>query len=161
MTQVSPVDYIPILRHPHGAAQREQWARLTATSRQMGMEGMAYVIPDSTAPILAPNGTLIAHVSLPNNSYVWGFSAYSQRPQGFDVLITDLTYDNAWWPFSIRWDNLSQQGSTPEGIGTPLFLLSEPHLVIEPGNLDIQIRNLSSATNEVQLVMFVIQPEGL
>lgn len=153
------LDYVPILRHPSGARQRGPWLRLLAISRQDGMEGTAYVMPELSASALAANGGIGIRLSVPVGSYVWGFSGWTQQAAGFDVQITDHSYNNTWWPAPIRWDNLTQQGATPEGIQTPLFILPEPRLVIDPGALDIQIRNLAAVPNQVQLVVFVVQPE--
>lgn len=153
------LDYVPILRHPFGERQRGPWERLLKASRMPGREGTAYVMPEANASPLAANGGLSVRLSLPVGSSVWAFSGWSQQSAGFDVQITDLTYNAPFWPTPMFWKNLTQQGATPEGINTPLMVLPEPRLVIEPGALDIQIRNLATVSNRVELVIFCLQPE--
>ena len=128
--------------------------RVTSTP---GYQPGAYPLPDEANAAMPPLALLEVRLSLPIGTYVLGFTGSSQQTAGFEVQIIDLKHNAPFFGAPVLWKNLAPQGST-EGITHPLFLLPHPRLVIEPAVLKIQIKNLSSSSNEVQLVVLTAEP---
>jgi hypothetical protein len=129
---------------------------MLALRHAAGFEASWHVIPNASNTAVIALGRFEQRISVPPQSYIWGFAAYSQ--QGFQVQIYDLGTSEPWFSQPLNYQNLSGQGSTPEGITSPLYLLPAPRLVLEPGLLSVQITNLSSQVNTIKLLMLMVTP---
>ncbi len=144
-------------RGPHRFS-RLALQELLRVTQQPGFQPNAYPLP-SEANSNLPAGALVeVRLTLPVGSYVWGFSGSSSQAAGFETQIVDLRQNSPFFLAPVLWSNITGQGNTPEGISTPLFILPQPRLVIEPAVLKVQIKNLATAANAVQLVIFTAEP---
>lgn len=141
----------PMRYHARALAEMR---RVTSTP---GYQPGAYPLPDEDNANLPARALIEIRLSLPVGSYVLGFSGSSQQSDGFEVQIVDLRHNAPFFGAPVLWNNLAPQGSTL-GISHPLFLLPHPRLVIEPALLNVQIKNLATTANQVQLVLFSAEP---
>ncbi len=123
-----------------------------------GFQAVRHIVPDVMNAALVGKGRYEARISLPPQSYVWAFAGTSDQAAGFKVQIVDLGTKAEWFSQPIRWDNLTGQGATPEGLSFPLYILPKPRLVLEPGLLSVQVTNLAAVANPIQLVVFTAEP---
>ena len=93
------------------------------------------MIPDASNTAVFPLGMFEQRITVPVQSYVWAFAAYCEQAAGFKVQIYDLGTRSQWFSEKLAFENLSGQGTTPEGIVFPLYILPTPRLVIEPAVL--------------------------
>lgn len=119
-----------------------------------GFEPRWTVVPDTSNAAVYPSGTYQARVSLPARSYLWALAGYSEQAAGFELQITDLGTRAVLFSSRVNFNNATGQGTTPEGISFPLYIPPKPHLVLEPGQLSVEIRNLAAVANQIQLVLF-------
>lgn len=131
---------------------------LLRVTQQPGFQPNAYPLPSESNSSLPAGALVEVRLTLPVGSYIWGFSGSSSQAAGFETQIVDLRQNSPFFQASVLWSNITGQGSTPEGISTPLFILPQPRLVIEPAVLKVQIKNLATAANTVQLVVFTAEP---
>jgi len=110
-----------------------------------------------TETLAANKGQLTAQVTLLAGSYLWAFASTTTQAEGFEIRIHDLASQTPISRSAIRYDNLSGQGSV-QGITFPLHVLPRPRLILEPGQLTVQLRNLSATANAVQLVLYTVEP---
>ena len=115
------------------------------------------IIPVS-ATLAATVGLQEARVSVLVKSYVCGFTSFSTQAAGYSVQVIDLGTRYEYFAYEIKHQNISGQGTTPEGITFPLHLLPKPRLVLEPGLLSIRLQNLAALSNPVQFCLWVIEP---
>lgn len=151
-----------ILPLPQFGAQPRRYhtralAELRRVTRTAGYSPGAYPLPDEANADMPAKAIIEIKLSLPVGTYVYGFTGSSQQAEGFEVQIIDLRHNTPFFTAPVLWNNLTAQGST-EGITHPLFLLPHPRLVIEPATLNVQIKNLSASTNQVQLVLLTAEP---
>lgn len=137
----------------HGPAL-EELRRVTSTP---GYQPGAYPLPDEANAAMPGRSIIEIRLSLPIGTYVLGFSGSSDQAEGFQTQIYDLRHNAPFFATPAPWELITGQGSS-EGISYPLFLLPHPRLVIEPAVLSVQIENLSTSTNTVQLVLFTAEP---
>lgn len=159
MTSTTPLTLrLPQFRpraHRYHARALPELLRITS---QPGFEPNAYPLPSETNANLPSRALVEIRLSLPTGTYVWGFSGSSSQAAGFETQIIDLRDNVPYFTAPVLWSNITGQGSAPAGLSTPLFILPQPRLVIEPAVLKVQIKNLASATNLVQLVVFTAEP---
>ena len=132
-------------------------------SEALGYEQGQHVIPDATNASLIANGRFESRVTLPPQSYIWGFGCYSQRAEGFTTQIIDLGTGASFFASPERFEVLGGELPEPFGIDFPLSILPAPRLVLAPGVLSVRIVNQSSLANRIQFVIFTAQPpvEGI
>lgn len=155
---MSPHPHLSYLAAPGAAWQRRAWALVQQRARASNYQPAAYPLPGPSAAALAAAGGVDIRLSLPVGTWVYGFSASSSQAAGFEVQITDTRWNAPWFSAPIRWNTLTQQGASADGITQPLTLLTEPRLVIEPGVLMVRLRNLAAAANSVELILFAAEP---
>lgn len=159
MTSATPLtfrlpQFRPRTRRYHAAALAE----LRRITSQPGYRPNAYPLPSEANASLPERALVEIRLSLPVGTYVWGFSGSTSQTAGFETQIVDLRDNSPYFTAPVLWSNVTGQGTTPEGLSTPLFILPQPRLVIEPAVLKVQIKNLATATNLVQLVVFTAEP---
>lgn len=121
-------------------------------------EPWAYPLPPEDRAALPAKALGDFSLSVLPGCYVWAFSGSSSQPEGFEAQIIDLRHQAPFFQSPINWKNITGQG-TVAGITQPLVILPQPRLVIDPGQLRVQIKNLSNNTNTVQLVVFTAEPK--
>lgn len=123
-----------------------------------GYEPALYAMPGTENANLAPNATHEVRLSLPPESYVWAWSAYSQAE--FRLQVTDAGTRTPFLSAPCPHKAVTGQG-TIQGITFPLMLLDPPRLLIEPAVLTIQMTNLAPVANLIQFVLFCAVPRRL
>lgn len=129
-------------------------------SRAEGYRPAQFIVPGPGNETMTAQGIHTAQLSLLPESYVVGFSGYSSEAAGFEVQIIDLRDGSKFFNQPQSWVNLCPQGST-NGISFPVQYMLRPRIVVEPGMLSVQLRNLAAASNTVQLVVWcIVREEG-
>lgn len=154
--------YAPLFRHLAGRASR-YWSRtLERVAPLAGLadyEARAYVIPGPGNDTLAVNGAITYRLSIPAGSYIIGAAAYSSQAAGFTVNLIDQRHNAAYYQRAVKHANAAGPGSTAEGPSIPLSVWPAPRLVLEPGELKIDIKNQAAAANTVELVLYTLEPQ--
>lgn len=138
----------------HGKAVEE----LQRVTRGTSYEPAAYPMPSPEKAQLPAKALAEIKLSVRPGVYVTGFSGSSSEPDGFDVQIVDDRHSDPFFQRPVSWKNATVQGNLPTGAPMRLFLLPAPRLVIEPGQLRIQLKNLSANPNTIQFVVFTAEP---
>ncbi|GIU80915.1 MAG: hypothetical protein KatS3mg005_4153 [Bryobacteraceae bacterium] len=136
---------------------REALANLLRVTRSPGYQPGAYPVPPSPNAQLGSLARLDVRLSLPVGSYVLGFSGNCSASAGFRVQIVDLRNNAAFFNTPVNWRNICPQGNTL-GITLPVHYLVRPRLVIEPAVLSVQLENLATSPNTIELVIFTAEP---
>ncbi len=120
-------------------------------------EPLLLVMPEPTSASLPAGAIYEARVGFHPESYILGFSGTSQQAAGFEVRIQDRRDDALFWTRAIRHANLTGGSSGPPY--NSVFYLPKPRLILEPGLLNVRLRNLDLVNaNTVQFVIHVVQP---
>lgn len=122
-------------------------------------QSMVYPMPEQGSNVLPAGAPIQIDLSLPPDSYVIGFSAYSAQAAGFEFQIIDAHETYAAFQGPVRFDLISGQGTTPEGITQPVYYLPKPRIVVDPAVLRFQIRNLATVPNTIQLAVWTAEPQ--
>mgnify|MGYP004701943619 CR=1 FL=1 len=141
--------------HRYHTRALEELRRVTGS---FGYQANAYPLPGASNATLPAAALVEVKLTLPVGSYVWGFSGSASDTAGFETQIVDMRQNAPFFTAPVLWSNITGQGSTPQGISTPMFILPQPRLVIEPAVLRVQIKNLATGNNTVQLVIFTAEP---
>jgi hypothetical protein len=92
-------------------------------------------------------------------SYIVGFSGSSSQVAGFQVQVrlgAALLASSR-----IRHANISGgDGPSPQGLYNPQFVMPKAAIVTAPGEVSVQLWNLATVSNTIQLVVFVAVPKG-
>jgi hypothetical protein len=124
--------------------------------RGIGLTPQMYLAPNPPGPV---PGNLFSQtqIELKPNSYVCGFEIQNQQPAGCQLQIVDLGTNTPF--FSGPISSLSLVQSAPvAGISFDPIWLPKPRLVLTPGQLQVQIRNLSANANTIEFILFVAEP---
>lgn len=87
--------------------------------------------------------------------YLLGISGYASDALGFKLMLKDLGTGRPLFVSPLNFANITAQAS-----GTPsnqVFRLPRPYLVKAPGQLEIQITSLASASQDVEIVLHTAQ----
>lgn len=150
---LNPSKY-PQFRTGPGRYHGRALAAAAALRAAPGYEPEICCVPDDSNIDVAASSTFEGRVSVPAGSYVWALAATSSQAEGFDIQIRDASGSHEFFGRQIHWDNATGQGSA-QGISHPLFVLPKPWLVMEPGQLAVQIWNNAAAVNTIQIAVFV------
>lgn len=153
--------YAPKLRHLCGRGS-QYWRRALDSLAQFaddpGFDLRAYVIPGPGNDTLPVQGALTYRLSIPAGSHVVGMAAYSSQADGFTVNLVDQRYNAPFYQRAVKHSNAAGPGSTGIGASVPFAAWPAPRLVIEPGEIAINLRNLATAANNVELVLYTLEP---
>lgn len=149
-----------------GPYHQRALAAMEPLRKALGYEPHVEVIPDSQHQSLAPRATWDHRVSVPPGTWLWATSGSSQQPEGFSVQITDFASRTNLFSGLVNWNNITGQGSVsvPDATGaavhlsTPHHIFNAPFPIVEPATLNVQLANLSANANQVQLVLWMLQP---
>lgn len=115
-------------------------------------------VPDDRNASLSARGTFDTRVKVADYAYIVAISGYSAQAAGAKIQITDLGTGAALFSKPVQLASASGgQGST-DGVSNILWFLPRPRLVLPPAELSIQIHNLASVANTIQLVLHLAQP---
>lgn len=146
----------PLQGRYHAAVMPAQ--RPIVEALDLGFEHRWIALPEPPRDTLAINQIYEARVSILPKSFIVAFSAYSQQAAGYNVKITDLGSRTEFFSQPIRFENLSGQAATPEGVNIPQHLLPQPRIIMDPGILSVSLENLAATTNQVQFVLWIAEP---
>lgn len=149
------------LRHLSGRAS-SYWRRALESLAQFAnhpdFELRAYVVPGPGNDTLPVQGVITYRLSIPAGSHIVGMAAYSSQADGFTVNLVDQRYNAPFFQRAVKFSNAAGPGSTAEGPSIPFAAWPSPRLVIEPGEVAINLRNLAAAANTVELVLYTLEP---
>lgn len=103
--------------------------------------------PDDQSAIIPALATFEQTLVLGGVSWLIGFSAHSQQPEGFMGQATVTSTGEPIWSQPLWSKNIS---------GRPIGFLAMPHL-LDPGQLTLRLLNLSAAPNRCQLCAWTIE----
>jgi hypothetical protein len=134
--------------------------------KAIGYQARHEVIPDRQHVAIAANATWDHRVSVRPGSYLWALSGTSAQGDGFAVQITDFATRSNLFSGPVKYENLTGTGSysyvnsagSSFSLAPALHLLASPRPLIEPAVLNVQITNLASVANQVQLVLWIWEP---
>lgn len=134
----------------------------TAIGQLEGLRGSASMweprfacVPNDSNVSIPARRTYEGSISLPAGSIIWGIRATSQQTDGVRLQVTDAGTGERWFAQPMRVDP-----DPADLIPNQLFILPEPRLVADPGLLTVQVTNLATAANSVQVVLYYAAPEG-
>lgn len=114
-------------------------------------------VPDGRNSSIAARGTFDTRVKLADYAYVVAISGYSAQAASCKVQITDLGTGAAFFSKPVQLLSASGGPGSTSGLSNILWFLPRPRLV-PPAELSIQIHNLATVANTVQLVLHLAQP---
>lgn len=125
-----------------------------------------YAVPDDFNQPLDAYQTLEYQIKVAAGSYVWGvmFHQYSagwlqQDPTGVVVQITDACTGIPFYSEFAQPKGISGYDSTPyPGLASMPQLLTQPRLILEPGDINVELCNVGSTTQRCQLLIFTAEP---
>lgn len=131
------------------------------TTRALGLRRLRpelHAVPPEGAGSLQPLAAAEFKLALRPVSYLVALSGSSAQAAGFEVQIRSPAGQNLC-SHRITHANLTGGSGATQGARNPLFVLPKPLAIDEPGILVVQLVNLASAANQVQLVLHVAAPE--
>jgi hypothetical protein len=130
--------------------------------RALSYRPRVQVVPDRQAVAVAAKAAYEGRVTVPVGSALWAISASSSQAEGFKLNILDGgSGAQLVSPQSPQFGSLSGQGSVTVkdssgnagSITSPLFILPKYQILTEPGQLRVQITNLSASVNNIQVAL--------
>lgn len=116
------------------------------------------VLPED-GQALGPGVLYEARIQLAPGSYLVGFTGSSSQAAGFQVQVRQGSNELA--SSLINHANITGGASaSPQGLYNPQFLLPKAAIITPPGVLSVQLWNLATVSNTIQLVVFVAVPKG-
>ena len=115
-------------------------------------------VPDDRNSSIGARGTFDTRVKLADYAYIVAISGYSAQAASCKVQITDLGTGAALFSKPTRLASASGGSGSTSGVSNILWFLPRPRLVLPPAELSIQIHNLATVANTVQLVLHLAQP---
>jgi hypothetical protein len=128
-----------------------------------------YCVPDDFNQPLQPYETLERQIKVTGGAYLWGmrFVQYSgvwtqQAPTNVAVQITESCTGIELFREFINPGGLAfyTTGSAGRGFNIP-HILTQPRLFLEPGNIDVEMCNLSGETQNCQLILHFAEPANI
>lgn len=113
-----------------------------------------YAVPDENNVAIAANGTYEGTVILPPGSHLYAIAATQSTADGFDLQIRNAATQATLFGRRIFYANASGLVVPGAAPASPLFFLPRPLLILDPGQIVVQIWNKSAAVNTVQVVLF-------
>jgi hypothetical protein len=136
--------------------------------RALAYEDRREVIPDSPNQAVGANATYEHRVTVPAGAFLWAVAGWSEQPEGFRVQIVDAATGRGLLSQSAYFTSAAGGPGFPAGvtdcygspvaIAQPLYVLPKPRVIIEPGQLRVQVTNLSPLVNGLQLVLHFAAP---
>lgn len=146
---------------------------LDPISRAAGWTPRIEVVPDALHAELAADEFYEQRVSVPVGSRLWAlacFEAMLVHPESCEIQIWDLGTGRTIWPGLTFYSHITGQGN-PLGIvngagaaqiiSNPLHVLPTPYIVVEPGQLKVQIHSLNNAAKRTQLALYFAIPPAV
>lgn len=155
----TPDQYHPAIRQQLAHILQRQARALVSVTRAGRFVPMAWALPGEAAEQMPAGATVEIRLSVPVGTYLLGVSGSSSQAAGFELQITDTRHNAPLWSAPANWKNATSQTTGPGNAEFPLVWLESPRLVIEPGLLDVRIRNLATVTNTIQVILFTAEPE--
>jgi hypothetical protein len=129
-------------------------AQLEVLRRARGYKARYYTSPDSLVEPILAFGQVETQIRAVPGTYVWGLSLYAATITNLKIQVTDASTEIPLFSDYIR-AALMQPSSTG---GRVPFLLGQPRLISEPGQINVEIYNDNATTNTVQLVLYCAEP---
>jgi hypothetical protein len=164
-----PVDgflYNPSIRYWPGQYMAGALAQMDTLRRANTYRPRAYAVPDDFNQPLPAYGTLEYQIKVAGGSYLWGmqFRQYSaayaeQAPTSIVIQVTEActgipVCQEFYWPRGIsEYSTAGLEG----GIPMP-FVLPQPRLFTAPGDINLELSNLSGSAQYCQLTLYFAEP---
>lgn len=111
-----------------------------------------YITPNPIASTLAPLAPHETRVTVPVGSYLVGFSGSATAKDQLEIQVVDLREGSTLFNRPQFMNNLVPSGRGPA-------YMAAPKVIVEPGVISVVFRNLSNATNTVELILWILEPE--
>lgn len=108
---------------------------------------------------IAAAATFEGRAAVPTGSYLYALSGSSSQAAGFDLQIRDTGTQAELFGRKCFYKNCTGQGQASDTPASPLHYLAKPLLLLEPGELLVQIWNRAAAVNTIQVVLWFATPE--
>jgi len=122
-----------------------------------GYELHLATVPDDSNIAVSGGGTYEGRVTLPPGSRLWGISASSILPDGFDLQIRNASVAQPFCGRRTFYPNMSGQVQPGDNPKCPLFFLPRPMLFGNPGQVVVQVWNRGADVNSIQVVLWFMQ----
>jgi hypothetical protein len=125
-----------------------------------------YAVPDDYNQPLDGYETLEYQIKLASGSYIWGmmFRQYSagwaqQDPTSVVIQLSEACTGVPFYSEFSQAQGLAFYTASPlaSGIAMP-HILTQPRIILEPGDVNVELCNLSSASQRCQLLIFTAEP---
>lgn len=153
----------PFKANPYHASSR---AANEPLLRAISYRPRVHIVPDRQAVNIAASGMYEGRVSVPPGAALWAIAGSSQRAEGFKLNLIDggngspIATEAPY--FSQLTGNATTQvkdcSGTLRTITNPLYILPRYRLVTEPGLIRVQIANLSTSANQIQVALYFSLP---
>jgi len=111
--------------------------------------------PKTNQQSIAARGTWRGTAALGQRGYILGISGYASNASGFKLQLKDLGTGRPLFQQPLNFANCTAQPSgTPE---TRVHYLPRPHLVKDPGVIEIAITSLATAAQDIEIVLHTAQ----
>lgn len=122
-------------------------------------EPRVFCVPDDTNIDIAAASPFEGKLSLPPLSRIWALAGSSSQAEGFDLQLIDGGTHQPIFGKRAFFGNVTGQGAGPDGIRNALFVLPKPLLILEPGQVLVQVFNRSPLVNTIQVALYVAIPK--
>jgi len=148
----------PIARHPQFMRRPGPTRTLLLDLDRAGSyEPRILAVPKASDVDIAARSTYEEQLNIEPGSWLWALSGSSDETAGFKAQITDMQTGANLASKPINYRNCTGQGSA-SGVTNPLHILSRPRLILEPGLVAVQIINLATVQNKIQLCLWSAVP---
>jgi hypothetical protein len=163
---VDAFSYNTMLLYLAGRYSPNALAQLDILRRAANLRAKWWVVPDDIDQPIAPFDTLYYQISVVGGSYLWGYafaglSAIGPDGRAAEVTAADLCIEAV---DSCTGVPLFQDFACGKGCHSnftarfPAILLTQPRLILEPGQVNVEIANRTANTVTCQLLMMFAEP---
>ena len=135
--------------------------------RASAMRPRHYVAPLPTDTPIAAYSQVEYQISVMPGSYVYGLSfacANTDLASFVHIQLTDIYTEMPFFADYVRGISFMCNPTQASAVGYPTgtwrapFLLAQPRIICDPGNIEVEMYNSSSQALTCQLVIFVAEP---
>ena len=127
---------------------------------ESGYVWRGHVVPGASKAVVPALGQLEERITIPSGSFLLGFAAGSQQPEGFRFELHDIGTGE---PALCDRADENRSGAQDQTDEDPLpHILPVPYAIVPPGQLVVRIANLAAAPNDLQLLLhFAVPAEAM
>ncbi len=129
-------------------------AQMEVLRRAKSYKARFYTAPDSLVEPVLAFGQVETQIRAVPGTYIWGLSLYAATTTSLKIQVTDTSTEVPLFS-----DYIQAALMKPSAAGGRVpFLLGQPRLITEPGQVNVEIYNDNDTDNIVQLVLFCAEP---